>query len=82
MSHRTLEWIDAAGGRFAVDTATGALANAELPSSGREFVDGSTAGLLRLAVPLAGYGSHYLEVGTHGEPQITRVGDTLRLTYT
>lgn len=83
MSHRTPRWMDAAGGRIAVDGATGALTNAILASSNREFVDSpSSSGLLRLAVPLDGYGSHYLELGTHGLPQVSQHGDTVRLTYT
>ena len=82
MTQSPTEWIDVRGGRVGVDLATGALVSARLDGEGRELVGGqSAAGLLRLALPLPGYGSHFLEAGTHGRPEVTRDNDVLKLIY-
>ena len=70
MTHSPTEWITVRGGRVGVDLATGALRSARLEPDGQELIHGThDAGLLRLALPLPDYGSHYLETGTHGRPR-------------
>jgi hypothetical protein len=76
------ERLDIRGGRLGIEPATGALRTAVLAGPDIEFVaGGGFAGLLRVAMPLPGYGSHYLETGVHGAPQIERDGNGLRLVY-
>ena len=82
MPQSPIEWIDVRGGRVGVDPATGAICSARLGPDGRELVTGASgSGLLRLALPIPGYGSHFLEAGTHGAPEVHREGDTIRLSY-
>lgn len=82
MTQSPTEWITVRGGRVGVDLATGALRSARLEPDDRELISGAhDAGLLRLALPLPDYGSHYLETGTHGGPEVVREPDGLRLTY-
>lgn len=62
--------IDARGGRLLLDRATGALVRAT-SVDGTEHVDGTDGrGLVRIAVPLPDYPSHYVELGTHGAPEV------------
>ena len=82
MSQHPIEWIDVRGGRVGVDVATGAVCSMRLGADGRELVGGEPgAGLLRLALPVPGYGSHFLETGTHGRPEVHREGEGIRLVY-
>jgi hypothetical protein len=78
----TTAWLHVPGGRVGVDLTTGALCSATIGNDGREMVRGRpSAGLLRLALPLPGYGSHYVEAGTHGTPEVVHEEDRLHLTY-
>jgi hypothetical protein len=78
----TTEWLEVRGGRIGIDVATGALRSARLQPGATELVGAQEeAGLLRLALPLPGYGSHYLETGVHGEPEVVREPGVLRLSY-
>jgi hypothetical protein len=82
MPEGRVEWIDIRGGRVGVRARTGALHGAALDAQDIELVAGEPqAGLLRLALPLAGYGSHYLETGVHGSPEVERLPEGLRLVY-
>lgn len=77
-----VEWLDIRGGRIGIERATGALHSAALDAGPREFIGrASGSGLLRLAIPLDGYGSHYLEAGVHGAPEIERLSDGIRLVH-
>ena len=81
MAASTTDWMTVRGGRIGVDVATGALRSAQLDGV-TELIGGEgPAGLLRLALPLRGYGSHYLETGVHGEPEVTRERGALHLSY-
>ena len=74
--------LDIRGGSIGLHPETGALASAVLGGQDIEFVAASVpAGLVRLALPIPGYGSHYLETGVHGAPEIERSGDIIRLVY-
>lgn len=69
------------GGRAVFDRASGALVRVSA-ADGAEFVAGTAGrGLVRIAVPLADYPSHYLELGTHGAPSVTSSGNILRLVH-
>lgn len=77
-----MEWIAIPNGRVGVDGATGTIETLHLDDPPTDFVrDASGGGLLRIAVPLAHYPSHFLDVGLHGRPRLTRVGDGLTLRY-
>ncbi|WP_404383040.1 hypothetical protein LL946_17670 [Knoellia locipacati] len=83
MSDGPVEWLDIRGGRIGVHPGTGALVSARLGEDGRQLVERpSGAGLLRVALPVEGYGSHYLEAGVHGAPRVERLPDGLRLVHT
>jgi hypothetical protein len=74
--------IDIPNGRVEVDIDTGALCAIHLDNPATEFVTPkSGAGLVRIAVPLEHYQSHFLESGTHGAPTISADGDGLWLHY-
>jgi hypothetical protein len=69
-------------GRVDIDPATGAIAALHLDDPATDFVRESPgAGLVRVAVPLPHYQSHFLEAGTHGAPEIAETGDAIVLRY-
>lgn len=73
--------IDIRGGRVVLDRATGALVRATADDAA-EFVAGTAGrGLVRIAAPLPDYPSHYVELGTHGAPDITEDNGTIRLVH-
>ena len=77
-----LERLDIRGGRLGVNLGSGAVQSAV--RAGEQFdlvAGGGHGGLLRLALPLQGYGSHYLETGSHGDPAVERLPDGLRLVF-
>jgi hypothetical protein len=79
LAKRTFE---ISGGRIAIDEDTGAIASIQLDDPPTDFVTThSGAGLVRLAVPLPAYQSHFLETGTHGAPEISNDGGGLVLRY-
>lgn len=76
---RTLE---IPGARIDIDERSGALASVRLHDPGTDFVSQpTTAGLVRVAVPLPGYQSHFLECGTHGAPEISADQDRIVLRH-
>lgn len=55
-----------------IDTRTGAITGLQLGDPAIDFVTNPTAaGLVRVAIPLPDYQSHFVEVGTHGAPTVT-----------
>ncbi len=73
-------WLEARDGRFGIDPGTGGLLGAVLGD--HEFVGAvPLAGLVRLAMPVDGYSSHYLETGVHGSPSFERTGEGVRVVY-
>lgn len=82
MPESSIQWLTVRGGRVGLDPASGALVRAQLDPDGREVVHAAgDQGLLRLAVPLPDYGSHYLDVGAHGRPDVALGHDEVSLTY-
>ena len=82
MPDSPLERLDIRGGRLGVNLGSGAVQSAVRADEGLDLVaDSGHGGLLRLALPLDGYGSHYLETGTHGDPAVERLPDGLRLVF-
>jgi hypothetical protein len=74
--------IELSGAQFVIDSHTGAIASIHLDDPGTDFVTTHTgAGLVRIAVPLPNYQSHFLETGTHGTPEISTDGDELVLLH-
>jgi hypothetical protein len=62
------------GGTVLLDPATGGLARATA-DDGLEFLAGMGGrGLVRIAAPLPDYPSHFVELGSHGAPVITKQG--------
>lgn len=79
---RVTETLTLSNGSVEIDRATGAITTLRLTEPQTEFVrTPSGRGLLRVAAPLEHYQSHFLEIGTHGSPDITRDGDEIRLHY-
>ncbi|TDE11188.1 DUF6259 domain-containing protein [Jiangella asiatica] len=82
MRQATMTWIDIPAGRIGVDPESGAVAMVRLTEPKTHFVRSSTGrGLLRLAVPLPDYPSHFIETGIHGRPEVEHDDGTLQLTY-
>ena len=77
--------LEVRGGQVVVERASGGLASASVPApraGGIEFLAGTGGrGLVRIAAPLPDYPSHYVELGTHGAPEITEVPDGLLLVH-
>lgn len=69
------------GGQVVIDPETGALLRAT-GADGNEFIGGAAGrGLVRISAPMPGYPSHFVELGTHGLPTITRAGDSISILH-
>lgn len=76
----SVQWLELADGRVGVDPHSGGLSSVSLTEPATEFIGGPvTSGLLRMAVPVDEYPSHYLELGTHGAPDVQADADRIRL---
>ncbi|GAB4066148.1 hypothetical protein GCM10028777_17860 [Angustibacter speluncae] len=72
--------LDVRGGRVLVDAA-GGLASL-VADDGTEYGAGTGGrGLVRIAAPLPDYPSHYVELGTHGGPQVHEADGGLVLVH-
>lgn len=73
--------LQAGSGSVDLDPETGAVTSIQL--DGRAFVSeaGRTSGLVRMSVPTDNYPSHYLELGTHGRPDVQQIDGGVRLVY-
>src|SRR5690606_5492837 len=73
--------LDIRGGRVLLERRSGGLVRATA-AQGVEFLAGAGGrGLLRVAAPLRDYPSHYVELGTHGTPEIREEDGTIRLVH-
>lgn len=73
--------IDMRGGRVVIDPSSGGLVRATAADA-TEFVTGTGGrGLLRIAAPLPDYPSHYVELGTHGAPDLIEKDGTFTLVH-
>lgn len=78
----TTESITVPQGHIDIDTLTGEISAIVLDEPYTEFVRQPTgAGLLRIAAPLDHYASHFLELGTHGVPELAHDGWGIVLRY-
>lgn len=69
------------GGRVLLDRQCGGLLRAT-STDGVDFLAGTTGrGLMRIAAPVPEYPSHYVELGTHGAPELSETDGKITLVY-
>lgn len=69
------------GGQIRLDGTSGTIVRAT-GEDGKEFVRGTSGrGLVRIAAPLPDYPSHYVELGTHGAPEIRERSGSFTLVH-
>ena len=82
MTQDNVPQLDILNGRLQIDPHSGAITSLRLSEPDTEFIARHTgAGLLRFALPLSGHSGHHVELGTHGQPEISHAEGGLRLRY-